>query len=71
MNIDLDERDLKTGVLGLALALVEVIVETLRLQALRGKEAHRRQPEAGGRGVRNAAGRHCKHAAHHLVFASY
>ncbi|MFQ5873395.1 MAG: gas vesicle protein K [Dehalococcoidia bacterium] len=36
MNID--EKDLKNGVLGLVVALVEIIKETLRLEALRRME---------------------------------
>lgn len=39
MILDLDEQDLKSGVLGLVVALVEIIKETLRLQALRRMEA--------------------------------
>ena len=36
--VNLDETDLKKGVLGLVVALVEIIKETLRLQALRRVE---------------------------------
>ncbi|MDP2935068.1 MAG: gas vesicle protein K [Dehalococcoidia bacterium] len=39
MIVDLDEKDLKSGVLGLVVALVEIIKETLRLQALRRMES--------------------------------
>ncbi|MBI2866087.1 MAG: gas vesicle protein K [Chloroflexi bacterium] len=35
MLIDLDQEDLKGAILGLVLALVEIIEETLRLQALK------------------------------------
>ena len=38
MIVDLDEQDLKSGVLGLVVALVEIIKEALRLQALRRME---------------------------------
>ena len=38
MIVDLDEKDLKSGILGLVVALVEIIKETLRLQALRRME---------------------------------
>ena len=37
-KIDLDEEDLKSGVLGLVVAIVEIIKEALRLQALRRME---------------------------------
>jgi hypothetical protein len=33
--IDIDEKDLKQGVLGLVIAVVEVIRDTLRLQAIK------------------------------------
>lgn len=36
--VDIDERDLKNSVLGLVVALVEIIVEALRLQAMRRME---------------------------------
>ncbi|MBI2919109.1 MAG: gas vesicle protein K [Chloroflexi bacterium] len=39
MIVDLDEKDLKNGVLGLVVALVEIIKETLRLQAVKRMEA--------------------------------
>ena len=39
MIVDLDEKDLKNGILGLVVALVEIIKETLRLQALRRMES--------------------------------
>ncbi len=39
MILDLSEQDLKSGVLGLVVALVEIIEEALRLQALRRMEA--------------------------------
>ena len=35
MNIDLDKGDLKQGVLGLVIALVEIIRDILRTQAVR------------------------------------
>ncbi len=38
MPIDINENDLKHGVLGLVLALVEIIRDALRLQALRRME---------------------------------
>ena len=38
MRVDLAEGDLKSGVLGLVVALVEIIKEALRLQALRRME---------------------------------
>ncbi|MBI4289408.1 MAG: gas vesicle protein K [Chloroflexi bacterium] len=38
MNVDIDEKDLKNGLLGLVVALVEIIKDTLRLQALRRME---------------------------------
>lgn len=38
MILDIDEKDLKTGVLGLVVALAEIIKEALRLQALRRME---------------------------------
>ncbi len=39
MNVDIDGDDLRTGLLGLIVALAEIIKETLRLQALRRLEA--------------------------------
>lgn len=39
MLIDIDEKDVKSGVLGLVVALVEIIKEALRLQALKRMEA--------------------------------
>lgn len=39
MLIEVDETDLKNGVLGLVVALVEIIKETLELQALKRIEA--------------------------------
>ena len=39
MIVDLDEKDLKNGILGLVVALVEIIEETLRRQALRRMES--------------------------------
>ena len=39
MVLDIDEKDLKSGVFGLVVALVEIIKETLRLQALRRMES--------------------------------
>lgn len=38
MSIDIDEKDLKSGVLGLVMALVEVIRDALKLQAMRRME---------------------------------
>ena len=38
MLLDINEKDLKTGVLGLVVALVEIIKEALRLQAVRRME---------------------------------
>ena len=38
MILDIEEQDLKTGVLGLVVALAEIIKEALRLQALRRME---------------------------------
>ncbi len=38
MILDIAEQDLKSGVLGLVVALVEIIKETLRLQALKRME---------------------------------
>ena len=38
MIVDIDEKDLKNGVLGLVVALVEIIKEALRLEALRRME---------------------------------
>lgn len=39
MNVDIDGDDLRAGLLGLIVALAEIIKETLRLQALRRLEA--------------------------------
>lgn len=36
--VNIDEKDLKSGVLGLVVALVEIIKETLRLEAVRRME---------------------------------
>lgn len=38
MPIDIDEKNLKAGVLGLVIALVEIIQDTLRHQAVRRME---------------------------------
>lgn len=38
MIVDIDAKDLKKGVLGLVVALVEIIKETLQLQALKRME---------------------------------
>ncbi len=38
MLIDLDEKDLKHGLLGLVIALVEIIKEALKLQAIKRME---------------------------------
>ena len=38
MNLDLGAEDLRSGLLGLVVALAEIIKETLRLQALRRME---------------------------------
>ena len=45
MAINIDEQDLKTGLLGLVLALVEIIKDTLKLQAVRRMEGGRLAPE--------------------------
>lgn len=37
-KLDIDENDLKSGVLGLVIALVEIIKEALRLEAMRRME---------------------------------
>lgn len=39
MVLDIDEKSLKHGVLGLVIALVEIIGDALRLQAIRRMEA--------------------------------
>ena len=39
MGIDIDEKNLKCGVLGLVIALVEIIKDMLKLQAVRRMEA--------------------------------
>lgn len=39
MIVNLDEKDMKSGILGLVVALVEIIKETLRRQALRRVES--------------------------------
>ncbi len=38
MSIDIDEKNLKHGILGLVIALVEIIRDTLNLQALKRME---------------------------------
>ena len=38
MNIEIDGDDLRTGLLGLIVALAEIVKETLKLQALRRLE---------------------------------
>lgn len=38
MSINIEEKDLKNGVLGLVVALVEIIKEALRLQAIKRME---------------------------------
>jgi len=38
MVVDIDEKSLKQGVLGLVIALVEVITDALKLQAMRRME---------------------------------
>ena len=38
MILDIDENDLKSGVLGLVVALVEIIQDALRLQAMKRME---------------------------------
>lgn len=38
MPIDIDEKNLKHGILGLVVALVEIITDALRLQALKRME---------------------------------
>jgi len=45
MVLDIDEVNLKHGVLGLVIALVEVIRDTLRLQAVRRMESGRLSEE--------------------------
>ena len=39
MTIDIDGDDLRTGLVGLVVALAEIVKETLKLQALRRLEA--------------------------------
>ena len=49
MVLDIDEKNLKNGVLGLVVALVEIIKEALRLQALKRMEGGSlTEEEAGG-----------------------
>ncbi len=38
MIVDIDSKDVKSGVLGLVVALVEIIQETLRIQAMKRME---------------------------------
>lgn len=38
MNVEIDGDDLRTGLLGLVVALAEIVKETLKLQALRRLE---------------------------------
>jgi hypothetical protein len=45
MVLDIDEDNLKQGVLGLVIALIEVIRDTLRLQAVRRMESGRLSEE--------------------------
>jgi len=45
MVLDIDEENLKQGVLGLVIALVEVIRDALKLQALRRMESGRLSEE--------------------------
>lgn len=45
MHIDLDKDDLKQGVMGLVMALVEVIRDTLQTQAIRRMEGGTLSPE--------------------------
>lgn len=45
MHIDLDKDDLKQGVMGLVMALVEVIRDTLQTQALKRMEGGTLSPE--------------------------
>ena len=45
MVLDIDEDNLKHGVLGLVIALIEVIRDTLRLQAVRRMESGRLSEE--------------------------
>lgn len=45
MKIDLSDQDLKGGVLGLVVALVEIIKEALRLQAVKRMEGGSLTPE--------------------------
>ncbi len=39
MKLDINEKDLKHGLLGLVLALIEIIRDTLRLQSLKRMES--------------------------------
>ena len=41
MNVEIDGDDLRTGLLGLIVALAEIVKETLKLQALRRQEGGR------------------------------
>ena len=45
MHIDLDKDDLKQGVMGLVMALVEIIRDTLQTQALKRMEIGTLSPE--------------------------
>lgn len=45
MNIDLNQDDLKQGVMGLAMALVEIIQDALKSQALKRMEGGSLSPE--------------------------
>ena len=55
MPIDINEDNLKTGVLGLVLALVEIIRDTLKLQAVKrmeGKSLNEEEVERLGRALK-------------------
>ncbi len=47
--VNIDEKDLKNGILGLVVALVEIIKETLRLEAVRRMEGGSLTEEEVGR----------------------
>ncbi len=45
MAIDLDENNLKNGILGLVISLVEIIIDVLKLQAIKRMEGGRLSEE--------------------------
>ncbi|OGO05560.1 MAG: gas vesicle K [Chloroflexi bacterium RBG_13_54_9] len=49
MVLDIDEKSLKQGVLGLVIALVEIIRDALKLQAMRRMEGRSLTEEEGER----------------------